>query len=191
MQQGDDIEFITADQGLEGITTLLKFLFFNIVDASETPEFAFGTAVQSSKASVSEQMVPLVRKIRRKRAMFEEPYIELVSMYLAMWSKVERRKLGTYAVTVDWDEITPRDEQGIAQTIKTLVDGLVAAVESGLISLESAADFLREFVPSMLPWLDADAQEDERRRVAKSMAFLSRVKDGVGLDALFDSEEGE
>jgi hypothetical protein len=112
-------------------------------------------------------------------------------MYLAMWSKVERRKLGTYAVTVDWDEITPRDEQGIAQTIKTLVDGLVAAVESGLISLESAADFLREFVPSMLPWLDADAQEDERRRVAKSMAFLSRVKDGVGLDALFDSEEGE
>jgi len=191
MQQGDDIEFITADQGLEGITTLLKFLFFNIVDASETPEFAFGTAVQSSKASVSEQMVPLVRKIRRKRAMFEEPYIELVSMYLAMWSKVERRKLGTYAVTVDWDEITPRDEQGIAQTIKTLVDGLVAAVESGLISLESAADFLREFVPSMLPWLDADAQEDERRRVAKSMAFLSRVRDGAGLDALFDSEEGE
>jgi hypothetical protein len=191
MQQGDDIEFITADQGLEGITTLLKFLFFNIVDASETPEFAFGTAVQSSKASVSEQMVPLVRKIRRKRAMFEEPYIELASMYLAMWSKVERRKLDTYAVTVDWDEITPRDEQGIAQTIKTLVDGLVTAVESGLISIESAADFLREFVPSMLPWLDADAQEDERRRVAKSMAFLSRVRDGAGLDALFDSEEGE
>jgi|Wag4MinimDraft_15_1082655.scaffolds.fasta_scaffold00566_3 hypothetical protein len=189
MQQGDDIEFITADQGLEGVTTLLKFLFFNIVDASETPEFAFGTAVQSSKASVSEQMVPLARKVRRKRAMFEEPYIELASMYLAMWAKVNRIKLDTYNVGIDWDEITPRDEQGIAQTIKTLVDGLATAVETRLISLESASEFLREFVPSMLPWLDADAQEDEQRRVAKSMAFLARVEDGFGFEEL-ENEEG-
>ncbi|MDD3927724.1 MAG: phage portal protein, partial [bacterium] len=91
MQEGDSAEFISADSGTTGITALLELIYYCIVDVSETPEFAFGTAVASSKASVSEQMVPLARKIRRKRGMFEEPYGELASMSLAMWAKINNR----------------------------------------------------------------------------------------------------
>ncbi len=182
MQDGDDADFITADSGLNGITTLLEFIFYCIVDVSETPEFAFGTAVASSKASVSEQMVPLARKIRRKRGMFEEYYSELASMYLAMWSKVENVRLDDYDVDIGWEEISPKDDSTVANTIKTLVDGLSTAIESGLMSIDAAAEFLREFVPSMLPWADPDADDDERRRVAKSMLFRRRVEDGEGLE---------
>ncbi|AEE95299.1 phage portal protein [Mahella australiensis] len=182
MQDGDDADFITADSGLTGITTLLEFIFYCIVDVSETPEFAFGTAVASSKASVSEQMVPLARKIRRKRGMFEEYYSELASMYLAMWSKVQNMKLDTYDVDIGWEEISPKDDSAVANTIKTLVDGLSTAIESGLMSIDAAAEFLREFVPSMLPWADPDADDDERRRVAKSMIFRRRVEDGQGFE---------
>ncbi|HEY8341452.1 MAG TPA: phage portal protein, partial [Calditerricola sp.] len=182
LQEGDDIEFITADSGLAGITTLLQFLFYCIVDVSETPEFAFGTAVSSSKASVSEQMVPLARKIRRKRGLFEEPYGELASMYLAMWAQVNNRSLETYQVDVGWEEISPRNDKEVADTIATLVNGLTTAVESGLMSIDAAAEFLREFVPSMLPWLDQDADDDERRRVLRSMAMLQRMRDGAGLE---------
>jgi hypothetical protein len=182
MQDGDDADFITADSGLSGITTLLEFIFYCIVDVSETPEFAFGTAVASSKASVSEQMVPLARKIRRKRGMFEEYYSELASMYLAMWSKVENVRLDDYDVDIGWEEISPKDDSTVANTIKTLVDGLSTAIESGLMSIDAAAGFLREFVPSMLPWADPDADDDERRRVAKSMLFRRRVEDGEGLE---------
>lgn len=182
MQDGDDAGFITADSGLNGITTLLEFIFYCIVDVSETPEFAFGTAVASSKASVSEQMVPLARKIRRKRGMFEEYYSELASMYLAMWSKIENKRLDTFDVDIGWEEISPKDDSAVANTIKTLVDGLSTAIESGLMSIDAAAEFLREFVPSMLPWADPDADDDERRRVAKSMIFRRRVEDGQGFE---------
>lgn len=182
LQEGDDIEIITADSGLAGITMLLKFLFFCIVDVSETPEFAFGTAVSSSKASVSEQMVPLARKIRRKRGLFEEPYGELASMYLAMWAQVNNRSLETYQVDIGWEELSPRNDKEVADTIATLVNGLTTAVESGLMSIDAAAEFLREFVPSMLPWLDHDGDDDERRRVLRSMAMLQRMRDGAGLE---------
>ena len=180
MQEGDDISFITADSGLAGTTALLKFLFYCIVDVSETPEFAFGTAVSSSKASVSEQMVPLARKIRRKRGQFEEFYSELAGMFLAMWSKVENRRLATLAVNIAWDELSPRNDQEVATTIKTLVEGLVTAVESNLLSVDAASEFLREFVPTMLPFADPDAADDERRRVAKSMLWRKRVEDTEG-----------
>ncbi len=181
MQEGEEAAFITADSGLAGITTLLKFLFFCIVDVSETPEFAFGTAVQSSKASVSEQMVPLARKIRRKRGHMEEPYGELASMYLAMWARVENSPLETYRVQTGWEELSPRNDSEVATTIKTLIEGLAQGVESGLLSLPAASEFLREFVPSMLPWVDPDADDDERRRVAKTMDLMRRLQDGEGL----------
>ncbi len=180
MQGGDDVSFITAESGLAGVTTLLEFLFMNIVDVSQIPEFAFGTAVASSKASVSEQMIPLVRNIRRKRGMFEEPYGELAAMYLAMWSKVENRHLDTYQVNVDWDEITPKDDEQISTTIKTLVEGLATGVEAGLLSLEAASEFLREFVPSMLPFVDESGAQDERGRIAKSMLWRKRIEDVEG-----------
>jgi hypothetical protein len=127
-------------------------------------------------------MVPLARKIRRKRGMFEEYYSELASMYLDMWSKVENVKLDNYDVDIGWEEISPKDDSTVANTIKTLVDGLSTAIESGLMSIDAAAEFLREFVPSMLPWADPDADDDERRRVAKSMLFRRRVEDGGGFD---------
>lgn len=182
LQEGDDAEFITADSGLAGVTTLLKFLFFCIVDVTETPEFAFGTAVQSSKASVSEQMVPLMRKIHRKRGQFEEPFGELGSMFLAMWTKVENRSLDSLDVRMDWDEVSPQDDAEIAQTINTLINGLSTGVEAGLISIDAAAEFLRDFVPKMLPWVDPEADEDERRRVERSFALVQRLRDGTGID---------
>ncbi len=182
LQEGDDASFITADSGLAGITTLLQFIYFCIVDVSETPEFAFGTAVQSSKASVSEQMVPLSRKIRRKRGMFEETYGELASMYLAMWARVENWALDTYQVDIGWDELSPKNDKETAETIKSLVEGLVTGMEAGLISVNAAAEFLREFIPSMLPWADPDGDDDERRRVAASFTLMQRLQDRQGLD---------
>jgi len=180
MQEGDNVAFITADSGLAGVTTLLKFIYFCIIDVSETPEFAFGTAVASSKASVSEQMVPLARKIRRKRGMFEEPYGELASMFLAMWAKVENRRLDTYQASIGWDELSPKNDKEVADTIKTMVEGLVTAVEGNLLSVDAAAEFLREFVPTALHFADPDADDDERRRIAKSILWRKRVEDTDG-----------
>lgn len=180
LQDDDDAAFISANAGTEGVATLLKFLFFCVVDVSQTPEFAFGTAVSSSKASVSEQMTPLSRKIRRKRGLFEEPYGELASMYLAMWAKVNLRSLDTYQADIGWDELSPRNDKEVADTILSLSQGLSLAVENGLMSGEAASEFMREFVPSMLPWVDQDADDDEKRRVAKTMLWRKRIDDGDG-----------
>lgn len=189
LQDDEDIEFITADPGLDGIATLLKLLFFCIVDASETPEFVFGTAVQSSKASVSEQMVPFARKIRRKRGMFAGPYAELAALYLYMQSQVpDGVRVENYSVDVGWEELSPKSSKEIAETVATLVQGLVSGLEAGLISLPSAVEFLREFVPSMLPWVDEDADDDERRRVLETWRLRARLEDGEGFEA--EEDEG-
>lgn len=60
--------------------TLLEILFWLICQTSETPEFVFGTAVRSSKASVSEQMPVMIRKAEAKRKEMEIYFRELIDL---------------------------------------------------------------------------------------------------------------
>jgi hypothetical protein len=114
--------------------------------------------------------------------MFEEYYNELASMYLAMWAKVNNRRLDNYQVDVGWEELSPKNDKEVAETVKVLTEGLATGVEAGLLSVDAASEFLREFVPSMMPFVDEGADDDERRRIAKSFALLWRLKDGQGLE---------
>lgn len=179
-EQNDTIEFIVADTGLTGVTSLLEFLFYCIVDVSQTPEFAFGTAVASSKASVSEQMPVLARNIRRKRGEFSEPYAEIAEMYLAMQAQLgEVGRLDSYRVEIEWEELTSRDDSEVAATINTLIAGMATGVEAGLVSLDSAIDFIAEFMPTMLPASTEGNESDERQRIAAGRAFLDRLDAGA------------
>ena len=105
-------------------------------------------------------------------------------MFLAMWSRVENHPLDSYSVDIGWDEVSPKNDAEVASTIQTLIEGLSQGIESGLLSVDAAAEFLREFVPSMLPWADENADDDERRRVARTMLLLRRIQDGQGLEDL-------
>ena len=53
-----------------------------IVQASETPEFVFGTGIQGSRASVETQMPIVTQKAERKRAQLEHPFKQLIDAYI-------------------------------------------------------------------------------------------------------------
>jgi len=63
---------------------LLGITFWLICQASETPEFVFGTAVSSSKASVSEQMPVVVRKAKSNQTKIARSMRQLIDLYLYM-----------------------------------------------------------------------------------------------------------
>lgn len=181
MEQDDDAEFITSDSGLNSITTLLEFLFYCVVDVSETPEFCFGTAVSSSKASVSEQMVPFTKKIRRKRGMFGEPLMELGIMLATMWGMVRSKKPETYEPDITWEALSQKNDQEIASTIKDITEGLATAIDAQILSVQAASEFLREFVPSMLPYMDDTSESDEARRIAEGLNVTNSNRESIGL----------
>jgi len=188
---GEDVAFISADSGAAGAATLLELIYCNIVDVSETPEFAFGTAVASSKASVSEQMVPLARKVERKRGQFSEHYGNLASMFLAMWEKVEARSLDEYQVDVKWPEVSERDDARMATVVNTLVTAMVTGIEGHVISLEAAVETLREYLPAMQRLEDEHSDSDELRRLEATRLILARLADAQGFGSSGNGTGGE
>jgi hypothetical protein len=76
-QDQEDASFIEVNSAIGSAKDLLKFLFYCIVDTSETPEFIFGVHTPSSLSSVQEQMPILIRKVARKREHFTEAWQRL------------------------------------------------------------------------------------------------------------------
>lgn len=74
--------FMEAPKTQAEANILLRKLFYLICQASETPEFLMGTAVQGSRASVETQMPIVIKKAMRKQEEFKKYIKELVSLYL-------------------------------------------------------------------------------------------------------------
>jgi len=183
----EDAEYIELQSSTGSTEILLKFLFYCLVDASETPEFAFGTHLPSSHASVKEQIEVLVRRVSRKRSHFEDSWKHLARIYLAMKSKAENKHYSTYATELIWDPVAERDEKEIADTLVSVVTALSTAVLSDLISQEAAVDFLAGYIDTMAEYTsDNPEQPGEGAKIIRDKIRRMRLEDA----GIADKEKG-
>ncbi len=166
---------------------LLKLLFYCIVDASETPEFAFGVHTPSSLSSVKEQMPILVRRIARQREHFTEGWQRLARIVLAMTAHAEKEAFSTYQTVLLWDEVDPRDETEVADTLQKISHALNVAITGGFLSLEAAAMFLAQYIDTMNEWLSDDPEiPGEREKIIRTRLLMNRIDDADLIDAELD-----
>lgn len=178
--EGEDAEFIEVKSSTGDAESLLKLLFYCIVSVSETPEFVMGAHTPSAQASVQEQMPVFVRTISHKREQFSENWQRLARMVLAITKAETGKTFSTYATTLEWEEIDPRDEKDLADTINALTEGLNTAVQGRFLSVDSAAEFLRGYIPTMREYDSDDPEEDtERKRILQNRIESERLADGA------------
>lgn len=181
--EDEDAAFIEVKSAIGDTTELLKFLFYCIVDTSETPEFAFGVHTPSSLSSVKEQMPILVRKIARKREQFTESWQRLARIALAMTAQAGEKKVGTFATVLEWDEVDPRDEKEVAEILDKVATALKTSLEGDIISHEAAVEFLKQYVSTMNDYVSDDPEiPGERERIMKGRLQRMRLEDAQFLD---------
>lgn len=176
---GEEAEYLEVKSATGSAEALLKLLFYCIVDTSETPEFIFGVHTPSSLSSVKEQMPIMTSKIARKREQFTESWQLLARMVLAMTAQAEMMHISTYATVLEWDEVDPRDDKEVAETLDAITRALNTAVQGDFLSVDAAADFLKEYIPSMKEYKTDDQEEDERTRILTGKLERGRLEDGA------------
>lgn len=180
LQNEEDVGFVEIKSPSGGVETLLKFLFYCIVDVSEVPEFIFGVHTPSALSSVKEQMPVFDRTITRKRQNVTDSWKRLARIVLAMTAQATGKKFSTYAVDLEWEEIDPRDEKEFADTLKAFTEALNQAIEGKFCSAEAAAAFLQKYVPTMRDY-DPTEKDDrsERERIIGNAIERERMADGA------------
>jgi hypothetical protein len=137
--------------------TLLGLLFYLILQHTEIPEFAWGNAIASSKASAESQLTPFVKWIEKKRAACTGWMLELARVVLAYTSVMERGVTADADISIGWEPLTDADGALTLNTLKwLLVEGLIdeeTAVRLAPVDIENPLAVLRR----------AQAEREERQ----------------------------
>lgn len=144
LQADEDAGFIEATSVLGDTKILAEFVIDCICVASQTPEWAF-MRVDSGSANSDRnaQTVPWIKKILRKRIMFQDAVQELCKMVAVINDRIP------YRPTVTWDFIRADDALVINQALQQLTMALEVAKQSGEISDETYREMIRPFMPFM------------------------------------------
>lgn len=135
-----DAKYIQANGFMDDTGKLLEYYFSLIVEASETPEFVFGTAVKSSLASVSEQAPVVAQKATRKRQQLLNPFTQMVESYVDRKIRMSdplflKLKNESYDIEIAFPDIINEDKTMTLNTVKYLN-------EAGILSDETALELL-------------------------------------------------
>lgn len=99
--------------------TLLNLIFYLVIEHTELPEFAWGGAISSSKASAETQMPPFVKFIEKKRGAAEGWMLQLARVALAYLRLVEPSLQREHDVetAITWPALTERDGRLLLDTV--------------------------------------------------------------------------
>ena len=125
--EGEDFKFTSITNIASDAKDILKKLFALICQTSETPEFILGTAVESSRASVSEQMPAMVKKANRKQQQFADALLEMIKLRL----KIKHNKnIADYKVELIMPDIVDEDRKINSEIAKILLENEVITAET-------------------------------------------------------------
>ena len=142
-----DAKFMTVPDIMGDTGKLLEYYFYLIVQASETPEFIFGTAIQGSQASVNTQMPIMVKKAERKRAQIKTVLRRMVEAYI--YKKYEQGEQAFYELwseqvdfNISFPPIVDEDKKLTLDMINTLIDQGVLSDKTALeiANIEQVSD---------------------------------------------------
>lgn len=184
-----DIKMLQAYDSVAGADKILNILFWLIVQASETPEFVFGTAVRSSKASVSEQMPVMVRKAQRKQKTFTSSVKELVktvSYYMSASGNTEVVPLVDNSFSVVWGEILSEDTEERMKLVE-LLDGLGLVTDKTKMAILGVDRYVTDLNKEL------DSAKEEGEETLQNKLDLGRLfpKSGVPEDEENQNEDVE
>lgn len=158
--EGGSVQILQANGTATDASTLLNILFWLISQSSETPEFAFGTAVQSSKASVSEQTPMLIKKAIRKQGELETPLRKLIELYISCMAKLEPEEFDdSIEFNIDMPDILDEDLNVNIQIVN-------AMLEKGIITEQTAMTMLN--LGKYVKDFDAEREKAQAQKKARS-----------------------
>lgn len=162
---------------------LLGLLFYLLLQHTEIPEFVWGNAIASSKASAESQMPPFARWIEKKRGVAEDWMQQLARVVVATMALSEPGLQPDAELTLTWEPLTGQDD-------KLTLDTLSWAYREGLLDDETALQLAPLDVPDVRAVLDkAKEERDQRAEEARQYDFQQSNSDEIDrLEATDDPD---
>lgn len=151
---------------------LLGLLFYLYLQHTEVPEFVWGNAITSSKASADAQMPPFIKWLEKKRGLAEKWMREVATIVLAYYSVFETRIDPQAKLVLQWKPLDEQDGNLVLSAVK------YAHSETGVIDDKTALELLPLRIENVDEALAAGKkQRDEQQAAqdAQAQAAIDRL----------------
>jgi len=181
--KGGSFKFASPGSFSADMVALLKKLFYLMLEHIRIPEWVWGGAVQSSKASVDAQMPAWIKVIQGRQRTLKKTLVELLEVWLATAALVEPLSTNV-KIAVDFPDLAGEDESLSMQW-------LTLALENGLLTDESALSFINRHV-EIVEDVAAEIAKARQEAEEKQEQFAARVDEELNRrEADEDEREAE
>jgi len=177
--KGGDFKFVAPPNGWSGdLRDILKSLFYLVLDSTRIPEFLWGGAIASSRASAEVQLPPFVQYVGMRRQQVEGQgaddllgqqarggLLELADVWLRTRALTDRRVV-VAPVAAKWPEVAADDEALTLEKVKYAHGVGLLTSETALGALDLVDDPTNE-----LEKAKGEAEEAQEEQIA----FASRL----------------
>lgn len=186
----DDVGFISQNDNINSAINVLNLIHWIIVELT-MPEYLYGTALNTTNASVKEQSPVWIKKIEGRRAEYTQFFRWLINSYyyfsINLNGRVKYESLEENRINIIWQELESKDDSEIMSALKTFTESVIQLLDNGLISAESAFNTLKNYITIPNEW---EAEHEKAIEYIKEKAELEAMKNNLknGSNSIFNGE---
>lgn len=177
------IDYVSQNNNVESAISLLKLLHWIIIELT-MPEYLYGTAMNSTYASVTEQSPVWAKKVEGRQGEYSEFYYWLLEVFkIARIAIAGRDEFvadgGTDNIMIRWQELTAKDDVAVMNALATFINAMDKALSLGLVSPKTAFNTLKTFmaIPSDFEAEKVDNQKWQQLKL-NIEALQDRIRSG-------------
>lgn len=146
--ENEDISFVNQQSNIKNALDVLNLIHWITVEMT-MPEYLYGTALNTTNASVREQSPVWIKKIEDRRAEYTQFYRWLIDVYKAFAYILKndiKREEEDPVFFIEWDELEAKDNVALMNALHNATDSILKALDASLISPETAFNALKTFI---------------------------------------------
>ena len=143
----EDVSFVSQNDNIKSAIEVLNLIHWIIVEMT-MPEYLYGTALNTTNASVKEQSPVWIKKIEDKRGEYSHFYNWLSDVFNFYFS-ILKNDLPLFeddGVSIEWQELEAQDDVALMNALHSATESILKALDGALISPETAFNALKTFI---------------------------------------------
>ena len=143
----EDVAFVSQNDNIKSAIEVLNLIHWIIVEMT-MPEYLYGTALNTTNASVREQSPVWIKKIEDKRGEYSHFYSWLTDVF-NFYFCILKNDLPLFeddGVSIEWQELEAQDDVALMNALHSATESILKALDGALISPETAFNALKTFI---------------------------------------------
>ena len=176
----EDASYLNQENNVQSALSVLNLLHWIIIELT-MPEYLYGTALNTTNASVKEQSPVWMKKIEDRRCEISSFYYWMCQLLYNYSIKINGRDIykdfSIEGVNIEWEELQAKDDVALMNALKIFTEAVNNLLDNGIISPETAFNTIKNYISIPTEW--SEEREKAIEHIKTKAEWENMTKGGI------------